>query len=108
MSTAHPADTAPRTGAMTSAPEPGAALPIEFEAFLTHLAVERGRSARTLSAYRRDLARLVAFCSRNGIDPLTVRAVTHIDVGREDCVKAIAAVHAVATGVQRPAVLDES
>ncbi|MCA9860917.1 MAG: aminotransferase class I/II-fold pyridoxal phosphate-dependent enzyme [Thermomicrobiales bacterium] len=42
------------------------------------------------------------------VDPLTVRAVTHIDVGREDCVKAIAAVHAVATGVQRPAVLDES
>ncbi|MCO5319221.1 MAG: tyrosine recombinase XerD [Microthrixaceae bacterium] len=74
MSTARPADTAPRTGAMTAAPEPGAALPIEFEAFLTHLAVERGRSARTLSAYRRDLARLVAFCSRNGIDPLGATA----------------------------------
>lgn len=34
------------------------------------------------------------------VDPLTVRAVTHIDVSREDCVKGIAAVKAVATGGQ--------
>lgn len=34
------------------------------------------------------------------IDPLTIRAVTHLDVDRGDCVKGIAAVHAVATGGQ--------
>jgi integrase/recombinase XerD len=38
-------------------------LPIEAEAFLTHLAVEKGRSVHTLSAYRRDLLRYVAFLS---------------------------------------------
>lgn len=31
------------------------------------------------------------------IDPLTVRAVTHMDVSREDCLKGISAVHATAT-----------
>jgi threonine aldolase len=34
------------------------------------------------------------------IDPQTVRAVTHMDVTREDCLKAIAAVHATATNGQ--------
>ncbi len=34
------------------------------------------------------------------VDPTTVRAVTHMDVTREDCVKGIAAVHAVAIGGQ--------
>ncbi len=34
------------------------------------------------------------------IDPLTIRAVTHMDVDREDCAKGIAAVHATATSGQ--------
>jgi len=41
--------------------EGAADLPIEAEAFLAHLAVERGRSPLTLQAYRRDLRRYVAF-----------------------------------------------
>ncbi len=36
-------------------------LPIEVEAFLTHLVVEKGRSPLTIAAYRRDLLRYVAF-----------------------------------------------
>ena len=36
-----------------------ASLPIEVEDFLTWLTVERGRSANTLAAYRRDLARWI-------------------------------------------------
>lgn len=36
-------------------------LPIEVEAFLTHLVVEKGRSPLTISAYRRDLLRYLAF-----------------------------------------------
>jgi integrase/recombinase XerD len=38
-----------------------AAFPLEVEDFLTHLAVEKGRSANTLAAYRRDLRRYLAF-----------------------------------------------
>ena len=41
-------------------------LPIEAESFLTHLAVEKGRSVHTLSAYRRDLRRYVAFLASRG------------------------------------------
>ena len=36
-------------------------LPIEVEAFLTHLVVEKGRSPLTIAAYRRDLLRYVGF-----------------------------------------------
>ena len=43
---------------MSAAP---AELPIEVEAFLTHLVVEKGRSPLTIAAYRRDLLRYVAF-----------------------------------------------
>jgi integrase/recombinase XerD len=45
-----------------------AGLPIEAEAFLTHLAVEKGRSVHTLSAYRRDLRRYDAFLRGRGRD----------------------------------------
>ncbi|NNE73018.1 MAG: site-specific tyrosine recombinase XerD [Acidimicrobiales bacterium] len=38
-----------------------AALPFEAEDFLTWLAVEKGRAANTLAAYRRDLARYAGF-----------------------------------------------
>lgn len=37
------------------------------------------------------------------IDPRTVRAVTHMDVDRDDCAKAIAAVEAVAAGARQRA-----
>jgi integrase/recombinase XerD len=44
--------------------------PIETEAerFLDHLTVERGVSAHTLAAYRRDLRRYAAFLARRGVD----------------------------------------
>jgi integrase/recombinase XerD len=42
------------------------ALPLEVEDFLTHLAVEKGRSANTLAAYRRDLRRYLAFLDAHG------------------------------------------
>jgi integrase/recombinase XerD len=42
------------------------ALPLEVEDFLTHLAVERGRAANTLAAYRRDLRRYHAFLAAAG------------------------------------------
>jgi integrase/recombinase XerD len=35
--------------------------------YLDHLAVERGLSANTIGAYRRDLRRYVTFCTRRGI-----------------------------------------
>jgi integrase/recombinase XerD len=50
-----------------------AGLPAEVEEFLTWLAVERGRAPSTLEAYRRDLARYVAF-----LDGLGGRAVTEV------------------------------
>ena len=40
------------------------ALATRIERFLDHLTVERGLSANTLAAYRRDLGRYVAFCAR--------------------------------------------
>jgi integrase/recombinase XerD len=50
-----------RPDAIVAAP-----LPAEAEAFLTHLAVEKGRSALTLDAYRRDLRRYVAALAVRG------------------------------------------
>lgn len=47
---------------------PEAAMPAVVDDFLTHLAVERGRSPRTLEAYRRDLAAWVAFLADRGAD----------------------------------------
>ncbi len=37
------------------------ALPADVEDYLTHLAIEKGRAANTLTAYRRDLDRYVSF-----------------------------------------------
>lgn len=69
--------TAEGTGSSLSRREqPGAAvvpaseLPIEAEGFLTHLSVERGRSPRTVSAYRRDLLVLRGFLDQRGTDVL--------------------------------------
>ena len=42
-------------------------LPIDVEEFLTHLAIEKGRSTNTLTAYRRDLGKYVEF-----LDPTDV------------------------------------
>lgn len=43
-----------------------AELPMEAEAFLTHLTVERGRSPRTIAAYRRDLLMLCGYLDLRG------------------------------------------
>jgi integrase/recombinase XerD len=42
------------------------AFPLEVEDFFTYLAVEKGRSANTLSAYRRDLRRYLTFLAATG------------------------------------------
>ena len=46
----------------------GDSLAMWADRYLDHLTVERGLSANTLSAYRRDLRRYVAFCRERGID----------------------------------------
>ena len=48
------------------------ALPLEMEEFLSWLAVERGRSANTLAAYRRDLAAYQEFLTGRGLSAATV------------------------------------
>ena len=55
-------------------PAPTAMLPLEVEEFLSWMATERGRSANTLSAYRRDLTSYCAW--------LTSRGTTLLDVDR--------------------------
>ena len=50
--------------------ERGGALDAEIGGYLDHLAVERGLSANTLAAYRRDLRRYRAFMAGRGVrDP---------------------------------------
>ncbi len=49
-----------------AAPTDPAELPIEAEAYLTHLVVERGRSVRTISAYRGDLRRYCGYLNTVG------------------------------------------
>jgi len=46
-----------------------------IERFASHLRTERRMSGHTLAAYRRDLARLAAFCARRGISDWS--ALTH-------------------------------
>jgi len=53
------------------------ALPADIEEYLTHLAIEKGRASNTLSAYRRDLRRYVAFLDATPVfaaSPEQVRA----------------------------------
>ena len=59
---------------------PGATvdLPLEAEEFLVHLQVEKGRSPLTLSAYRRDLRRFVAFLDER--EHRTIADATAADV----------------------------
>jgi integrase/recombinase XerD len=57
----------------TPAPRPSA-LARAVRLYLDHLQVERGLAANSLSAYRRDLARYLAFCDAHGIsEPSAVR-----------------------------------
>lgn len=63
----------------------GGALAQALDAYLAHLDVERGLSANTLAAYRRDLARYVDFLEARGIG--TPAAVVERDV--EDYVLAV-------------------
>jgi integrase/recombinase XerD len=44
-------------------------LPLEVEEYLSWLVAERGRSANTLAAYRRDLVRYVAWLTGRGVTP---------------------------------------
>jgi integrase/recombinase XerD len=53
----------------------GAPLPLEAEEFLSWLAVERGRAANTLAAYRRDLRAYAAWLAARGLDLAAVTAV---------------------------------
>lgn len=64
------------SGTATRTPVPDVDLPVAAEAYLTHLAVERGRAIHTLDAYRRDLRRYVA--------ALAARGRTVDDAGPED------------------------
>lgn len=55
---------------------PPTTLPVDAEEFLTHLAIEKGRSANTLSAYRLDLGRYVLHLGKT-----PVIEATSADVG---------------------------
>jgi integrase/recombinase XerD len=48
--------------------EPLASLRSSVQGYLDHLAVERGLSANTVSAYRRDLSRYVGWCDQRGLE----------------------------------------
>jgi integrase/recombinase XerD len=81
---------APPPGAPSPAPAGGAVTPIDeaIQAYLDHLAVERGLAGNTLSAYRRDLVRYAGFLATRsrtapaGIDEADVRAfVTWLRTG---------------------------
>jgi integrase/recombinase XerD len=58
---------------------PSAALPLDAEEFLSWLAVERGRSANTIAAYRRDLNAYCAYLKRHH---RTLEDVTEADIER--------------------------
>jgi integrase/recombinase XerD len=54
----------------------GQQLPVEAEAFLTWLTVERGRAPTTIAAYRRDLSGYVGFLDDRGLTVATVDEAT--------------------------------
>ncbi len=101
---------APPPGASSPAPVGGAVTPIDeaIQAYLDHLAVERGLAGNTLSAYRRDLVRYAGFLATRsrtapaGIDEADVRAfVTWLRTGDDQApglaasstARVVAAVH---------------
>jgi len=51
-----------------TADQPAAALVADVEAFLRRLAIERGLSAHTGNAYRRDLTALLGWCASHGME----------------------------------------
>ena len=55
------------------------ALPASAEAFLTWMAIERGRSRNTLAAYRRDLDSYCGWLDDRGANPLTVTSITAVE-----------------------------
>lgn len=63
------ADPVPPTGSSDRVPAVTAdGIPTAATAFLTHLAVEKGRSELTLRAYRQDLRRYAGFLAGRGLD----------------------------------------
>lgn len=59
-------------------PIPRTALERAVEAFLDHLAIERGASRHTLAAYRRDLARYCAWATAEGLTSPDELTETHV------------------------------
>ncbi|MEV4629551.1 site-specific tyrosine recombinase XerD [Micromonospora sp. NPDC049523] len=59
-------------------PQPSPALRRAVRGYLDHLTVERGLSANTLSAYRRDLDRYLAHLAGSGVDDLAAVAPADI------------------------------
>lgn len=56
-----------RRGRITRVSEPDPQLTRRATAYLDHLAVERGMSANTLSAYRRDISRYLGWLAQQGV-----------------------------------------
>ena len=80
--------------------------------FLTWLTVERGRSANTLSAYRRDLARYQQHLANRGADPMTataddVLAFVHVLQGEGLAPSSVTRTLVAVRGVHRFLVADE-
>src|SRR5690625_7097762 len=53
-----------------------------LEQYLNHLRIERGLSANTLSAYRRDLVRYLSHLAAERIDPMQVDPAQVTEIGR--------------------------
>lgn len=62
---------------MTSGRSPTVELPLDAEAYLTHLVVEAGRSPATIETYRRELRRYVSFLGHGDL-----RSVSSEDMAR--------------------------
>lgn len=68
---------------MGSPAEVDVELPLEIEEFLVWLAAERGRSANTLAAYRRDLRQYHRWLHERGLDPMSVSSNDLLDLVAE-------------------------
>jgi integrase/recombinase XerD len=66
-----------------ASPDTDVELPLEAEAWLTHLVVERGRSPRTVAAYRADLLRWCRWLAARGVAPLAAGAGDVADYAAE-------------------------
>jgi integrase/recombinase XerD len=64
---------------MIAADTPSPALPLEVEEFLSWLVTERGRSANTIAAYRRDLVAYTRWLGDHDDDLLMVDTATLVD-----------------------------